>query len=171
MMAGNYLEQLVAEWYEYNGYFVRQNVWVGKRPNGGYECEVDIVAFHPRNKHLVHIEPSMDADSWPTREARYTKKFEAGRKYIPALFEGLDLPAKIEQQALLRYASKKNHTMLGGGQIVLVPELLERIFQAMLDKPMESQAVSENLPILRSFQLVSDYKDVVRAVWDEPKKP
>ena len=28
-MAHNFLEQLVAEWYEYQGYFVRRNVMVG----------------------------------------------------------------------------------------------------------------------------------------------
>jgi hypothetical protein len=26
---------------------------------GGYECELDVVAFDPKEKHLVHIEPSM----------------------------------------------------------------------------------------------------------------
>jgi len=52
----NHLEQLVAEWYEYQGYFVRRNVHVGKRSNGGWECELDVVAFNPSEKHLVHIE-------------------------------------------------------------------------------------------------------------------
>jgi hypothetical protein len=49
-MASNYLEQLIAEWYEYKGYFIRQNVWVGKRARGGYECELDIAGleFHFR---------------------------------------------------------------------------------------------------------------------------
>ena len=60
-MAVNHLEQLVAEWYEYQGYFVRKNVLVGKRAKGGYECELDIVAFNPATKKLVHIEPSLDA--------------------------------------------------------------------------------------------------------------
>ena len=46
-MAANYLEQLVAEWLEYQGYFVRRNVLVGKRAAGGYECELDVVAFNP----------------------------------------------------------------------------------------------------------------------------
>jgi len=85
----NYLEELTREWYEYQGYFVRQNVMVGKRPKGGYECELDVVAFHPVRKHLVHIEPSMDADSWAVREIRYKRKFNAGKKYIPTLFEGI----------------------------------------------------------------------------------
>ena len=44
-MAINFLEQLIAEWYEYRGYFVRRNVLVGRRLKGGYECELDIVAF------------------------------------------------------------------------------------------------------------------------------
>jgi hypothetical protein len=37
-MATNYLEQLVAEWYEYKGYFVRRNILVGRLPKGGFEC-------------------------------------------------------------------------------------------------------------------------------------
>ena len=45
-MPFNYLEQLVAEWYDYKGYFLRRNVLVGKRAQGGYESELDIVAFH-----------------------------------------------------------------------------------------------------------------------------
>ena len=36
-MASNFLEELVAEWYEYKGYFVRRNVRVGPRAKGGYE--------------------------------------------------------------------------------------------------------------------------------------
>lgn len=58
-MAHNYLEQLVAEWYEYQGYFVRRNILVGKRDKGGHECELDVVAFNPETQHLVHVEPSM----------------------------------------------------------------------------------------------------------------
>lgn len=63
-MANNFLEQLLREWYEYKGYFVRNNVLVGKLDKGGYATELDIVAFHPETKHVVHLEPSMDADSW-----------------------------------------------------------------------------------------------------------
>jgi len=51
-MASNYLEQLLVEWYEYQGYFVRNNVLVGKRNQGGYETELDIVAFHPEKNTL-----------------------------------------------------------------------------------------------------------------------
>ena len=76
----SFLEQLTREWYEYQRYFVRQNVNVGLRAKGGYECELDVVAFHPKTRHLIYIEPSMDADSWAMREKRYEKKFAAGHR-------------------------------------------------------------------------------------------
>jgi hypothetical protein len=91
-MAANHLEQLVAEWYEYQGYFIRRNIKVGRRSKGGYEGELDIVAFHPERQHLVHIETSLDAKSWEKREERFSKKFEAGRRYIPSLLEAVEKP-------------------------------------------------------------------------------
>lgn len=51
----NHLEQITAEWYAFRGYFVRRNVQVGRRFNGGYECELDIVAYCPNRQHLVHF--------------------------------------------------------------------------------------------------------------------
>ncbi len=81
-MANNYLEQLVAEWYEYQGYFVRRNVLVGKRAKGGYKCELDVVGLHPSKQHLVHIEPSMDCHKWEKREQRFAKKFKIGTKVV-----------------------------------------------------------------------------------------
>ena len=58
-MAGNHLESLVAEWYEFRGYFVRRNVQVGKRTQGGHESQLDIVAFHPEQRSLVKVAPSL----------------------------------------------------------------------------------------------------------------
>ena len=164
-MAGNYLEQLIAQWYEFQGFFVRQNVLVGKRLKGGYECELDIVAYHPSNQKLVHIEPSMDADSWANRERRFKKKFEAGEKYIPTLFEGFTLPDEIEQLAVLVFASKVTHQEIGGGRIVLIQEILSDIFHALRDQKIASNAIPEHLPIIRSFQLVSDYRKAINEVW------
>ena len=160
-MANNYLEQLLAEWYEFKGYFIRQNVWVGKRPKGGYECELDIVAFHPGRNHLVQIEPSMDASSWSERERRYKKKFDAGRKYIPELFKGLNIPTDIEQIAVLVFASKQNRKTLAGGRIVIINELLEEIFDELRSISIYSSAISEQHPILRTLQFVAQYRKEV----------
>jgi hypothetical protein len=163
-MAHNFLEQLVAEWYEYQGYFIRRNMWVGKRAKGGYECELDIIAFHPETKHLVQIEPSMDAASWDEREKRYKKKFEAGEKYIPELFKGLDIPKKIEQIAVLVFASKENRDTVGGGKLILISELLKDVFTELRSRSIYSEMVSEQFAILRGLQFVAQYSQDVCAI-------
>ncbi|MGD0596786.1 MAG: hypothetical protein ABSA64_04595 [Sedimentisphaerales bacterium] len=165
-MAVNHLEQLVAEWYEYNGYFVKKNVLVGKRQKGGYECELDIVAFNPKTKKLVQIEPSLDAHSWEKREARFEKKFKAGKKYIPDLFKGVDLPTEIEQIALLVFASKINKKEIAGGRIMLVDELLKQIVASLSGKRIEKEAVPEQYSLLRMIQFITHFKG---KIWGETK--
>jgi len=155
----NHLEQLVAEWYEYRGYFVRRNIQVGPRPKGGYECELDVVAFHPSQHHLVHIEPSMDADSWAKREKRYSKKFEAGRKYIPALFEGIALPTEIEQIALLGFASNANVKTLAGGRVMTTSELFVEMVAEISGKKVAKAAVPEHFPLLRTIQFACEHRN------------
>jgi hypothetical protein len=153
----NHLEQLVSEWYEYQGYFVRRNVNVGKRSNGGWECELDVVAFSPTKKHLVHIEPSMDANSWEKRNERYAKKFEAGRKYIPELFSGIEIPQQIEQIALFGLGSKANNPTLAGGQVWLASDLLKQITDELINQRVEKAAVSEQYPLLRTIQFMCQH--------------
>ncbi len=167
-MAHNHLEQLIAEWYEYQGYFVKRNVLVGRRPNGGYECELDVVAFHPGTQHLIQLEPSLDADSWATRERRYQKKFDAGKKYIKELFQGLIMPEHIEQIAVLVNAGNLNHSTLGGGKVMIADQLIENIFVALKGKRLESNAIPEQLIILRSFQYVNQYRGAVLKAWNKP---
>lgn len=154
----NHLEQLTAEWYEFRGYFVRRNVYVGKRPTGGYECELDVVAFCPKQRRLVHIEPSMDAHTWQKREDRYAKKFEAGRKYIPALFSGMDLPGEIDQIALLGFASNTNVKTLAGGRIMTSSELLSEITAEICSMTISKSAIPEQYPLLRTIQLCYQHR-------------
>jgi hypothetical protein len=166
-MPRNHLEDLIAEWYEFQGFFVRRNVQVGKRRAGGYECELDIVALHPDKKRLVQLEPSLDTLSWAQREKRFRKKFDAGKKHIPGLFQGIELPAHIEQIAVLVYASSANHQSIGGGRLVLVKDLLPEIFSALKGRRLEREAIPEHLPILRSFQFVAHcWPEVSRCMSD-----
>lgn len=140
-MAGNHLESLVADWYEFRGYFVRRNVQVAKRSKGGYECELHVVAFHPGQRTLVHIEPSLDSDSWAKREIRYRREFEAGRKHIPQLFPGINIPAHIEQIALFVYGSAANHKTVAGGRVMFAQELMDEIYALIGARKIASSAV------------------------------
>jgi hypothetical protein len=103
----------------------------------------------------------MDAYSWELREKRYKKKFVAGRKYIPGLFTGLDIPDEIEQVAVLVFAAKANHATIGGGRLVLIDELLEEIFRDFKYRHLANNAIPEHLLVLRSFQFVAEYKKSV----------
>jgi hypothetical protein len=165
-MAGNHLEDLIAEWYEFRGYFVRRNVLVGPRAAGGYECELDVVAFHPVLKHLVHLEPSLDADSWEKREHRFTKKFAAGRRYIPGLFEGIVLPSELEQHAVLAFVGQETRPTLGGGQLVPAATVLGEIIRGIAGRRLAKSAVPEQFPLLRTLQYVTEFKGTVLAALD-----
>jgi len=156
-MMANFLEQLVAEWYEIQGYFVRRNVKVGRRPKGGWDGELDVVAFHPRKKHLIHIEPSTDALPWGQRQKRFEKKFDAGRKYIPALFEGLNVPPEIEQIALLGIGSSKTHSSLGGGRVMTISEFMNLLREDLKKRSVMSAAIPEQFQVLRALQFAAHY--------------
>ena len=154
----NHLEQLTAEWYEFRGYFVRRNVQVGRRPKGGYECELDVVAYCPNRQHLVHVEPSMDANPWAVREARYTKKFDAGKKYIRDVFKGIDLPEHIDQIALLGFASTTNFKTLAGGKIMTSAQFLQEITSEIGGLKIASAAIPEQYPLLRTIQFAYQHR-------------
>ena len=155
-MAGNHLESLVAEWYELRGYFIRRNVQVGKLPKGGFECELDVVGFHPEQRSLVQIEPSLDADSWKKREDRYSKKFEAGRKYIPGLFPGMALPKHIDQIALFVYGGKSRER-IAGGRVVFIRDFMEEIRAGIRHRKVARAAIPQGLPLLRTLQFAVEY--------------
>jgi hypothetical protein len=157
----NHLEQLVAEWYEYQGYFVRKNIKVDPRPNGGYNCELDVVAFNPETKKIVHIEPSSDAMSWAKREERYLKKFEAGRKYIPDLFPSFEIRGDKEQIALFLFGSKSTWSTIAGGKVQLVSELMIEICEDLSLKSVAKKAVPEQFALLRTIQLSTEYRKLI----------
>jgi len=173
-MPSNHLEDLVAEWYQFRDYFVRRNISVNPRKKGGFETELDIVAFNPDSKHLVQIEPSLDAYDWPKREERYKRKFEAGKKHIPEIFKKLvhnDHP--IDQFAILVFCGRKKRKYkqdtIGGGRIKHVSALLAEIFKEIKERKLASKAIPEQFPLLRTLQYVAEYWDDINAVM-KPKQ-
>jgi hypothetical protein len=126
------------------------------RKRGGYETELDVVAFNPGNKSVVHVEASLDCHCWTTRESRFEKKFSAGRKAIPSLFKGFSTISQIDQIALLVYAPKDCERQLGGGRVMHVSSLISEILQKLSSKRLSREAVPEQFPLIRTLQYVCE---------------
>lgn len=149
-----HLETLIHEYLEWRGYLVRRNVKVGRLPRGGWSMELDLIGYHPKTSDLVHYEPSVDALSWEKREARYVKKFEAGRKYLfTEVFAWLPPETPFKQIAVFISHPKDRHT-IAGGSIISIDELMLEI-RAEVSKCgiMAKNAIPESYPLLRTVQL------------------
>lgn len=151
----NHLEQIVAEWLQYRGYFVRMGVQVGPLQKGGFAGELDVVGIHLRNNHLIHVECSLDAESWARRQEVFSAKFERGRRFIRDVFQDLPLPELPDQVAVLQSAGG-NVREVGGARLVTVRELIHEIYDGLKGTTPLSGAVPSNLPLLRTLQLAAD---------------
>jgi hypothetical protein len=160
-MQTNFLEELVAEWYEYQGYLVKRNEHVGRNPNGrgGNQGELDVVAFKPATNHLLHVETSTAADSWSARESKFRRKFACGIEHIKYLFEGMRLPETVHQCAVFAYGSDRNHRTIGGGEVRMIEDLLTEILDHLKDIPFSSRAVPEKYPVIRVLQMVAHLRN------------
>ncbi|HWN94466.1 MAG TPA: hypothetical protein VNT99_05505 [Methylomirabilota bacterium] len=161
----SHLENLIIEYYRWCGCDVRHNQKVGPRERGGWEMELDVIVHDAKNSTLLHLEPSLDAMSWAKREARFTKKFEAGRKYIPTdIFPSVPSSVKLEQIAILISAGPARQR-LAGADVWTVDEMVARIRDSVRAKGIAARAaIPEQFPLLRTIQFVtSGYYGVVEA--------
>ena len=133
---------------------VRRNIKVGRLKHGGWEMELDVLAFHPDTRDLVHFEPSVDAHSWETRETRYTKKFAAARRLVFAeVFSWLPSDTPLRQIAVFP-SHPKDRDHIAGGAIQSIDELVAEIRSKVVGCGIASRsAISENYPLLRVLQL------------------
>jgi len=148
----NFLEELVAEWYEFKGYLIRKNIKFGKRPQGGYTGEMDIVAFHPREKSMIHIETSFDADSWEKRIRKLKKKFDNAAKYYQEEFNFEK--KEIQKIAIVGFYEKNLGPQSPNINLEVkpVPSLIKDICKELLKMKPLIKAVPEQYPLLRAMQ-------------------
>jgi hypothetical protein len=150
----NFLESLVAEWYEYSGYFVRTNARARKRGKGGWDVELDVLAYSPGDKCLFHIETSGDANSWQERKERFLSK-----KFILSLQEYESLIGtcinKVEKIAIVGWGATKCDLHWGDDiEVVRIPKFLEKITAKLRKTSPLKEAVPESFPLLRAMQMV-----------------
>ncbi len=154
----NFLEQLAAEWYAYNGYFVLTNRKYGEPEGGGFEGEVDVLAFHAHKREFLHIETSSDASSWANRKQKFRRQFAKAKRYYRNW-----LPCKVSEVkkiAIVGFAlnPKVLPDYFGDGiSIQSVPDFVAKITATLAKrKPME-EAVPEGFPLLRAIQFAVHY--------------
>jgi hypothetical protein len=150
----SHFEDLLIEYYRWQGYVVAHNINVGKRPNGGFEGELDIVAYSHTRNEIRHVEPSLDADSWAKRELRYQKKFEAGQKYIrPSVFPWADSEAVLTQIAV--FPGRGGRADIAGGLVCTIDECVAEIKAEVERRDVGMRAaIPEQYPLLRTIQFV-----------------
>lgn len=150
----SHLETLIAEYLDIRDFVVRKNLKVGRLGHGGWQMELDVVGYSPKEGVIEHYEPSVDAHNWETREARYIKKFENGRKYIlEEVFPWVPKNTTIRQFAVFPSRSK-DRKELAGGLVMSIDELMAEIRNFVkLRGPMCKNAIPEQYPLLRTLQL------------------
>lgn len=149
-----FLEQIVAEWYAYNGYFVRTNIKFGKRAKGGYKGEMEVIAYHPIEKKLIHIETSADAEPWLTRKGKFQRIFRDAKDHYDELFK-FEIK-KIQKIAIVGVGKPKTPVDFGDEiKIILIPDFFKTITSHISKiNPMVS-AIPEQYPLLRAIQFAT----------------
>lgn len=157
----NFLEQLAAEWYEYNGYLCRTNIRFGETGHGGHLGEMDVIAYHPRTKEFVHIECSTDAWSWGEKKKVFVKKFKNAQKFYSDKF-----PFKkknIRKIAVTGFSRPRDNTKQKmnfglGIEVLLVPEFVALISSELSKLDPWYVGINEaSYPLLRAIQYGTFY--------------
>ncbi len=113
---------------------------------------MDVVGFHPARRHFLHVECSVDANTWEDREKTFERKFIMGLKHARELFSGMELPTALDQVVVHGYASAADqHRELGGGRLVTSQELTAEIITG-IPATTWTNAVPEKYPLLRTLQ-------------------
>jgi len=150
----NFLEQLTAEWYAFQGFFVSTNIHFGKRDRGGWDGEMDVVVIDPKTKTLTHVETSSDANSWDERVEYMQKKFKNAAAHYNSVI-GFDFE-KVVKIAVVSLSKPKKPVAFGNDiELVIIPDFIAQITKAMKKRDPVNDAIPETYPLLRAIQFAA----------------
>ena len=150
-----FLTQLAAEWYGYNGYFVKTGVRFGKK-RGDARGEVAIAAYNAEKQEFAHIETSADKQSWEWRKRDFVKKFSLARYFYDAIFP---FPKKaVRRIALVGSAEPSARVVFGEDvEVLYIPEFIRTVLEKLKSLDPLRGAVPECYPLLRAMQYAAFY--------------
>lgn len=167
----NFLEQLAAEWYQHEGYFVRTNVMFGRRPNGGWKGEMDVIAYDPATQKFLHIETSTDALAFVKRKEIFERKFSDARMHYLEVFPFKTINIEPKQIVVVGFnltpipevANWKSSAPDGSPwgdikiEVIHIPKFIQQITAKLKDKNLQRAAIPETYPLLRAIQYAMFY--------------
>jgi hypothetical protein len=149
----NFLEQLAAEWYSWNHYFVRTNVPTEKLLHGGHSGELDVLAYEPKTKKLIHIETSSDTWTLERRKATLRRKMRwSHRQYERAL--GIDV-GTVRKIAVAGWTASVKDRRWGDIEVMSIGEFVKMIWVRLSTKDSMNIMVPEGFPLLRTIQIAA----------------
>ena len=146
----NFLEQLAAEWYEFNGFFVRTNVRLGKREKGGFTGEIDVVAYNPKDRTMIHVETSTAAGKKSEIATRLLRQFKVASEQYDSLFDFK--PKDIKKIAIVGTARTITMDIGEDIEVYSIPQFIRMVSESMKKHPLQGEAIPEGFPLLRSMQ-------------------
>ena len=150
----NFLEQLVAEWYEFLGFFVRTNAR-GPTPSAGGFTELDVLVLKATEKELIHIETSGSAESWESLKKRTIKKFRYSQKDYEKL-SGIKGVRVLKQAIMgLSYNPRWSDEELREEGIKVIPNqrFINEVCNGILERVPRGRIVPDSFPILKAFHV------------------
>jgi len=162
----NHLEELVKEYYEYRGYFVKTNVKLEKLAHGGRKGEIDILAYKQKNGELVHVECSLAAASTSDLIEVAEKKFRNDFT-VDFYTKLLDLSPEAVKTVRKKFIAGLGYRttlkgLPGGVEHESVPKFVRSVL-ASIPRDFMKDAVPESLPLLRTLQLALWSKELENA--------
>lgn len=153
-MSYNVLEELAKEYYEYiKEYFVRTNVRFNKLDNGGYEGEIDVLSYDPKEKKLIHLECSMGAESNAVGYEKAEKKFPDNLDYKNIYPDNTLDFKKVEKIFIFKQTKELNDIIMPEGITSVNLGAFIREVYSSINTDIMNKIIPEAYPLLRTMQL------------------
>ena len=154
-MSYNVLEELAKEYYEYiKEYFVRTNIRFDKRKEkGGYKGEIDILAYVPNERKLIHLECSMSADRNDAGFKKAEEKFPDNLDYKNLYPDNTLNIEKVEKIFILKQTKERNDVKMPEGKKPMNLGAFIREIYNSINTDIMNKIIPEAYPLVRTMQL------------------
>lgn len=147
----NYLEQLVSEWYQYQGCFVKTNVRITNGKTKSVRHELDVMAYNYKTNECFHVEATTSTHK--SGDGRRIDRFKNAN--YKGIFGGINLPKKITKRVIFLH-NRSDITIYDKNGICALNMLqfLNEINAVLKEKSIGSDIVPESFPLIRTIQIV-----------------